>query len=420
MEHHFAEQILSASGCNPLHPEKNVMNILDQRQNGRSFGPQTKCNVLGRYLPTNPTLLESYDSQIFCGRFSKTGDVFMSACQDRHLRLYNTQNWKMIKEIVARDVGWSIIDTDYSPDQRWLIYSSWSDYVQLCNIGGEHEVHEGLDLKPEAHRFCLFSIKFSPDSNEILCGSSDKSLYIYNLDRREVSLKVEGHKDDVNTVCYAEENNNNTIFSGSDDTLCKVWDRRLLGKGNTPVGCMVGHFEGITHICSKGDGRYFISNSKDQSIKLWDIRMMKENDTAETEAKAHRANYDYRYGDSYLARGQRNAFSGKKMHPGDTSLMTYRGHKVFQTLIRSYFSPMESTGQRYIYAGSFDGILYVYDVLTGEIIQQLAGHRTIIRDSSWHPYQPLLATTSWDGCVKLWTHEKDGVMQAKKRRKERK
>lgn len=37
---------------------------------------------------------------------------------------------------------------------------------------------------------------------------------------------------------------------------------------------MTGHLEGITFIDSKGDGRYFISNGKDQAIKLWDIRRM--------------------------------------------------------------------------------------------------------------------------------------------------
>lgn len=41
------------------------------------------------------------------------------------------------------------------------------------------------------------------------------------------------------------------------------------------VGVLEGHMEGITHISSKGDGKYFISNGKDQCIKLWDIRKMK-------------------------------------------------------------------------------------------------------------------------------------------------
>jgi len=40
---------------------------------------------------------------------------------------------------------------------------------------------------------------------------------------------------------------------------------------------------------------------------------------------------------------------------GDTSLMTYRGHCVLNTLVRSRFSPLFNTGQRYIYVGCATG-----------------------------------------------------------------
>jgi len=57
---------------------------------------------------------------------------------------------------------------------------------------------------------------------------------------------------------------------------------------------------------------------------------------------------------------------------GDTSLMTYRGHCVLNTLLRSRFSPMFNTGQRYIYVGCATGAVvgtdtylwceyYIYD-----------------------------------------------------------
>lgn len=39
----------------------------------------------------------------------------------------------------------------------------------------------------------------------------------------------------------------------------------------------MGHLEGITFLDTRGDGRYFISNGKDQTIKLWDIRRMSTN-----------------------------------------------------------------------------------------------------------------------------------------------
>lgn len=38
----------------------------------------------------------------------------------------------------------------------------------------------------------------------------------------------------------------------------------------------MGHTDGMTHLDPKGDGRYLISNCKDQTIKLWDMRNMME------------------------------------------------------------------------------------------------------------------------------------------------
>lgn len=51
----------------------------------------------------------------------------------------------------------------------------------------------------------------------------------------------------------------------------QVWDRRAL-RGNRPAGVLIGHTEGITHLHPKNDGRYLLSNCKDQTARLWDIR----------------------------------------------------------------------------------------------------------------------------------------------------
>jgi WD repeat-containing protein 23 len=45
----------------------------------------------------------------------------------------------------------------------------------------------------------------------------------------------------------------------------------------------------------------------------------------------------------------------KKNLDGDTSIMTYRGHCVLQTLVRCHFSPSYTTGQRFIYTGCAAG-----------------------------------------------------------------
>ena len=54
----------------------------------------------------------------------------------------------------------------------------------------------------------------------------------------------------------------------------QVWDRRTLGRNPKPAGLFVGHTDGMTHLDPKGDGRYLISNCKDHTVKLWDLRNM--------------------------------------------------------------------------------------------------------------------------------------------------
>jgi hypothetical protein len=96
-------------------------------------------------------------------------------------------------------------------------------------------------------------------------------------------------------------------------------------------------------------------------------------------------------------------------HPHDASVATFRGHRVLGTLVRVYFSPAATTGQRYVYSGSADGCVYIYDVLTGEIHAVLRAHRGIVRDVAWHPTSPYLASGSWDGSVCLWGYDESAA-----------
>ena len=78
----------------------------------------------------------------------------------------------------------------------------------------------------------------------------------------------------MNAVCFADESSTNILVSGSDDGYMKVWDRRSLSS-STPSGVLVGATEGITYTSPKGDGRYFVVNSKDQAARLYDLRKMR-------------------------------------------------------------------------------------------------------------------------------------------------
>ncbi|KAM1086780.1 hypothetical protein EV1_012420 [Malus domestica] len=377
----------------------STMKMLAGRESNYSgrgrFSLADCCHVLSRYLPINgPWGVDQSRSPAYVSQFSNDGLAFVAGFQGGHIRIYNVEKgWKVQKDILTKTLRWTITDTSLSPDQRYLVYASMTPVVNIVNVGSSTtvsvanvmEVHEGLDFSIEGDEdeFGIFSVKFSTDGRELVAASSDASIYVYDL---------QANKSDVNTVCFADETGH-LIYSGSDDNLCKVWDRRCLMTYGQASGVLMGHLEGVTFIDSRGDGRYLISNGKDQTTKLWDIRKMSSR--AMYSPRLTDRDWDYRW-------MEYPAHARTLKHPNDQSLATYRGHAVLRTLIRCYFSPAYSTGQKYIYTGSSDHSVYIYDLVTGAQVAKLDHHEGPVRDCSWHPLYPILVSSSWDGTVARW------------------
>ncbi|GLI64220.1 hypothetical protein VaNZ11_007417 [Volvox africanus] len=386
-------------------------------------GAQMRHMQCYRALPRYPhEVVDRLDSRAYIGQFSADGQFFVAAFKDSRVRLYDVERgWRLRKDITTRLCRWTITDTSVSPDQRFVLYSSIVPIVHLVEVGSVYDnvtsifnitqVHEPLDFSSnnEAQGFGIWSVQWSGDGREIVVGNNDDSVVVMDVETKRVVASARGHQDDVNAVTYADSTPN-IIISGSDDNYIKVWDRRTMSVSEQtdrprPVGVLVGHTEGLTHLHSRGDGFYVLSNAKDQTAKLWDLRTLqaggslRDPTAAERLPMSHvpRFNWDYRW--------QEYPASGRVVrHPHDSSVQTFRGHSVQSTLIRAYFSPAHSTGQRFVYTGSALGAVHVYDICTGQEVEgsPLKLHRKLVRDVSWHPFDPVLATVSWDGTVVRW------------------
>ncbi|EFJ51643.1 hypothetical protein VOLCADRAFT_103278 [Volvox carteri f. nagariensis] len=406
------------------------------REVGQAGGPgagsgwsasQRRHMACHRALPRYPrAVVDSLDSRAYIGQFSADGRYFVAAFQDRRVRLYDVERgWRLRKDITTRMCRWTITDTSISPDQRFVLYSSIIPIVHLVEVGSVYDsvssvcnitqIHEPLNFESSnAGGFGIWSVKWSGDGREIVVGNNDSSVVVMDVETKRVVAAASGHTDDVNAVTYADASPN-IIISGSDDTFIKVWDRRTMPgpedprnsrPGPRPVGVFVGHTEGLTHLHSRGDGLHVLSNAKDQTAKLWDLRMVREGGSLRHPAASEdhlatthvpRYNWDYRW-------QEYPGTSRVVKHPLDSSVQTFRGHTVQSTLIRAYFSPAHTTGQRFVYTGCATGGVHVYDIVTGQEVEgsPLRLHRKLVRDVSWHPFDPVLATVSWDGTVVRW------------------
>ncbi|KAL4906842.1 hypothetical protein BDW74DRAFT_166960 [Aspergillus multicolor] len=371
-----------------------------------------------------------YDSKCYSGQFSDDGNFFFSCSQDFKVRMYDTSNpyeWKYYKTVDYPLASWTITDATLSPDNRFLAYSSLRQLVCLAStdpaddseplvldFASSPHGRAGRDIF-ESDGFAVWSVRFSGDGREIVAGTGDHSVIVYDLETRQPVLRIRNHEDDVNAVCFGDKSSPHILYSGSDDSTVRVWDRRSMAD-RREAGVFVGHTEGLTYVDSKGDGRYVLSNSKDQTMKLWDLRkMMSTAKFDKLEPTSYGTGFDYRFdpfpSDFYYP------------HPHDCSVVTFRGHSVLRTLIRCHFSPPGSSDSRYVYSGSEDGKVYMWNLdatLAGTVDVQKATHfsrprsrrpqgymhvsraeisrwKTCVRDASWHPNAPVIAATSWNG-----------------------
>jgi DDB1- and CUL4-associated factor 11 len=370
-----------------------------------------------------------YDSRAYSGQFSDDGNFFFSCTQNFKVRMYDTSNpyeWKYYKTVDYPFGQWTITDATLSPDNRWLAYSSIRHMVCLAptdpSDSSEPTLLDFTKFAPSAGAstrrtsshwgrggFGIWSLRFSGDGREIVAGTSDHTVVVFDLETRQSVLKLVNHDDDVNAVCFGDTSSPHILYSGSDDQTLRVWDRRSMGDGRE-AGVFVGHTEGITYVDSKGDGRYVLSNGKDQMMKLWDLRkMMSPNKFEHAKVRPNVTNFDYRF----------NTYDPMDFipHPHDCSVVTFRGHSVHKTLIRCHFSPAGSTNSRYVYSGSADGSVWIWNMdgtVRGkvdvrkstlgsrprhpnvvshglDINQNNNDWQTCVRDASWHPSAPVLA-----------------------------
>ena len=362
-----------------------------------------------------------YDDPVYSGQFSDDGNFFYSCSQDFNVRMYDTSNpfeWKHYKTVGYPWGQWTLTDASLSPDNKWLAYTSIQSMVSIAptdpnDNGDPYTLDLGSGTGGRTHlgwrgdgSFGIWSIRFSGDGRELVAGTNSNSIVVFDIESRRVLHHIEGHEDHVNAVCFADKLSPHILYSGSDDATIKVWDRRSLGD-RREVGAFVGHLEGLTYIDSKGDGRYILSNGKEQSMKLWDLRMAMSRARFEELAPSRSmrsVGFDYRRG-GYDERDW-------DAHPNDNSVVTFRGHKVLRTLIRCHFSPPTSTNSRYVYSGSADGKVFIWnmdaslervidvkeatkgsrakDRRTRLYFDEPGGWGTLVRDASWHPTAPVL------------------------------
>ena len=357
----------------------------------KHLGPQ-RTRLSRGALPNSSRVLCELAQGVLASRFSPDGTKFVTASgyNTGEMKVFDVEGRNLVPvKNLCRLTNRTLLDVAFSPDCRHAALGILNrDHINLLSFS--KEIETPLYLRPAfGDNFGGTCLDFSDDGMKICAGNEKGAIYVYDLQRGDRTLAFRGHvmpvNCTVNAVHFADDSSN-LILSGSHDNIVKMWDRRTLsGEMPKPAEQFVGHKKWLIAISPRGDGRYILSSSQDNTIKLWDLR--------KPSSCADDGSHD------------------------DPSVMNYRGHDIYCSRVPCHFSPLHTTGQRYVYTGGFlitsrltpSAGFVIYDVLTGLVVKQLEGHQSVVRDVSWHPYQDnFVATSSWNGMVRLWDHNMPG------------
>lgn len=174
--------------------------------------------------------------------------------------------------------------------------------VHVSALEGDGDDYETYNIGIERYRAAMFSVRFSPCGRSLVAGLTDSEIVLCDRETRHISkIRTDNSFSvDVNAISYVSDQDPNLIVSGCHNGVIKLWDIRCTDsssyRSKKPCSVFLGHFDSITYIDPRNDGHYILSNSKDQSVKIWDLRQP----TPKSKVRAHPntplIDWDYRVG----------------------------------------------------------------------------------------------------------------------------
>ena len=113
-------------------------------------------------------------------------------------------------------------------------------------------------------------VSVTPDGKQLISGSGDNTLKVWNLETGEELFTFTGHTKPIRAVAVTPDGKQ--VISGSGDNTLKVWDIKT-GKA---VFTLTGHISAVNAVAVTLDSKRVISGSHDTTLKVWDLNTGRE------------------------------------------------------------------------------------------------------------------------------------------------
>ncbi|BAZ68014.1 WD-40 repeat protein [Fischerella sp. NIES-4106] len=120
------------------------------------------------------------------------------------------------------------------------------------------------------HNDSVNAVAVTSDGKQIISGSSDNTLKVWNLKTGEEIFTLEGHTQAVTAVVVTPDGKG--VISASNDNTIKIWDLQTAME----IFTLKGHQGSVNAIVVTSDGKRLFSGSSDKTIKEWNLETGEE------------------------------------------------------------------------------------------------------------------------------------------------
>lgn len=340
----------------------NNSNDHTEEPNLKSESQSKKNEWIVGYNPSvqsvlNVDLAHTFDhsSVVCCVRFSNDGKFLASGC-NRSTQIYDVETGEKISTFSddnAKDGDLYIRSVCFSPDGTYLAAGAEDKTVKLWDIEKKRVAHTFV-----GHELDIYSLDWSHDGRFIVSGSGDKKTKIWDREKMKCVLTLGndevGPKDGVTSVAMSPDGR--LVAAGSLDRVVRLWD--------TQTGYFLERFEGHTDsvysVAFSPDGKSLASGSLDKTLKLWDL-------------------------------------SGSRSRSRCRS--TFSGHKDF------VLSVAFSSDGNWLVSGSKDRTVQFWDPRSVITYMMLQGHKNSVISVAMSPTGGMFSTGSGDFLARLWRYD---------------
>jgi WD40 repeat protein len=146
----------------------------------------------------------------------------------------------------------------FSPSGAQILSGSRDKTLKLWDTATGHLIRTFV-----GHSEPVVSVAFSPDGARVLSGADDKTMKLWDAQTGQL-LHSFGHSGWVYSVAFSPDGKR--VLSGSDDKMLTLWD----AASGQLVRTYKGHSSTVTSVAFSRDGSRILSGSKDGTLKLWD------------------------------------------------------------------------------------------------------------------------------------------------------